>query len=115
MPDSQFVPLTPLVDVEQRETVRRGDDRKLYGFVLTLIVTAFSVGVAWATTTALIHQKLDKTEQLAVDKTQDARTAALEGQFSLILGAMHDMKTSVDSANLRLRQMACDGKPMSCR
>lgn len=106
IPDAAWVP---------RGGVRRGEDRKLYAFLLTFAVTAFSIGVAWATATAAVHQKVDKTDQVSTDAVQTARIERVERQLSDVLDGLRGLKVGVDSANLRLRQMACDGKPVSCR
>ena len=100
---------------DRRTELRREYDKRLIGALITAVTIAISVGVAWGTATAALTQKVDRVEQLQIDAKQDARLDRGEIQTSALLDAIQHLQSGVDSANLRLHQIACDGQPASCR
>ena len=118
MPDPMQTPVLDRFDLplwDHPADVRRESDRKLFAVLITLVTTAFAVGAAWTTAAAKVDQKLDRSEQLQVDLRQDRDVDSLRLEVRAVLGAVQRVQGSLDSANLRLRQLACDGKPPSCR
>lgn len=100
---------------DRAPSIRREDDRRLFGLVVTVLASVFAVGVAWATANAKVRGKLDRAEQFQVDSRQDRTTDSLRLEYRAVLGAVRDVQAGVDAANVRLQQLVCDGKPPSCR
>jgi hypothetical protein len=109
-------PSLPTNDViDRRIELRREMDRRLVAALFAVSTILVSLGVAWGTATASLAQKVDRTDQLTVDAAQDRRIDSLSVQAGSVADALKRLQTGVDSANTRLRQLACDGKPASCR
>jgi hypothetical protein len=101
--------------IDQRLELRRAMDRRLVAALVTAVTIAVSFGVAWGTSTAALGQKVDKVDQVKVDAAQDLRLNQIEAANRGMMELLRDTKIGVDSANLRLRQMKCEGQGPSCR
>lgn len=125
--DPTLMPDTPAgadwqAHLDRRIEERREEDRQrhrtiigLVGVLVTVVSILVSLGVAWGTSTANMAQKVDKVEQLKVDAGLDARITVNSQKIDGITQSLERIQAGMDSANVRLRQIACDGKPASCR
>lgn len=100
---------------DRAPNMRREDDRKLFVLLVTIIASTFAVGAAWATASAKVAEKLDRSEQVQVDLRQDRDLDSLRFQTRAVLDALRGVQVGIDAANVRLRDIACEGKPRSCR
>lgn len=100
---------------ERRSIERRADDRHQHQIVIAALTLAVGVGVAWGTATAVLATKVDKADQWRVDAIQDAKIQLTAGRQDDLKQALTRLQSSIDSVNVRLRQIVCDGRPSSCR
>lgn len=101
--------------IDRRIELRREMDRRLVTALLAVSTILLSLGVAWGTATASLAQKINRTDQLIIDAAQDRRIDSISARGRAVADALERLQSGVDSANTRLRQLACDGKPASCR
>jgi len=80
--------------------------------VLTLVISATT---SITTTNSQLAGKVDRSEYQAGLQALQQQIVRDSVRQAEMLDYMRNMKTSVDSSNLRLRQIWCDGKAPSCR
>lgn len=76
--------------------------------VLTIATVVLSFGISWGAAQVRLSSKVDRDEQLIVDASQSADILSLQA-FNIRL------ESKLDSANARLKDIYCDGKPVGCR
>ena len=108
-----------IAELERRNESRRLSDRHWLMTGLGVLGIIASAGVAFgtssATTTSMVSHKVDREEWLQREGSQDARINANSDKIDGESGDIKKVLIALDSTNLRLRQIWCDGKPASCR
>lgn len=109
-------------ELDRRETARREEDRSRHKTIIalvTLLVAVLSILVSvtasWVTSVRTLDSKVDKIEQIKTDAGLDARITVNAGKIDGIQQSLNRLQSSVDSANVRLRQIVCNNAAPSCR
>lgn len=83
--------------------------------IVTLTGIAVSWGVSWQASKSQLDNKVNVSDQLRVDTRQDLERENLKFEVSGMKDGQLDMNKKLDQLLVRVTDIACEGKPKSCR